>query len=899
MAVTKQLNSKSNIKQYSGADFPVNPRQAVIARYSVDSTASQTVINLPWTVDTVNAQDNFFISIDGRVLTIGSANDYTMTSIDVLGFSSQVTLNAAIPAGLNIQAWKGGLKKESEFAQDARFTNVYEALNEGFQPFVKTSATLNATATTGSPAAGSFYSAINNRQSVTDFSQDLKPRLGVERFHTASLKNIQNETGPNGEVVLGVENDPFNQVRVVGWGWVGNDPASYGTELFTNVVGDFIEITFYGTGFNLLTYAHSAISQVSASVDGVQTIANIFSVLQNATHASAISYRNVNVILPIASGLSLGIHTVTLKYTVFNAGNALNVMGYEILNESSTLKTAPGVAYNQGKKITLSALDSQAFASGFTNTYGTVGTRGGRVLVYLDSTGNVKKDIQYVDATTGLISSSTVNHANEEVTRQYHWREFGVGGASSTDFTTGFTGGNATLSYVMDDNVTTLTGAGVSWQSASGRNIPIGLYANGATNYFTFMFVGTGLDIINDNSGGTDPYAIEIDNVVISSGWTAWIYGVNKIVSGLPYGTHTVKFTRNSASNSPVFTHFRVYGPKKPTLPSGAVELADYNIVADFSGTATTGTAIANNFQMPTGVITHTDVREFFYFGTGWSSNQFNQTLSGWDVSTGTNGDYVQFTFFGTGFQALSYAGGASGDFTISIDGSLNATGTARANGSNLGGGSYRNTASTYPQPARFDFTGLSLGTHTVKITKTSGGNLNIGAIHAITPIHSVKNNQYYDLQNTLIIGNQCISDNRQTTPVKDALSSKKSWAQALGAVTSASTNVSTPIPMPDMNCQIKTSGGALHIVFVGSFYCSDTANSQIQWQIYVDGFAIEKTTRHSNISPAINNNVGIADSVIVPVGPGVHNVQIYWGNGGGGTIQLGGNERNLTVREL
>lgn len=117
MSLTKALNSKSNVKQYSSADLPVVPRQPVINRYAVDSTAGQTVINLPFSVDAVNAPEVLLLSVDGKLLTIGSTNDYTFTSIDASGFSSQVTLTQSIAAGLNIQAIKLGLKKETELAR--------------------------------------------------------------------------------------------------------------------------------------------------------------------------------------------------------------------------------------------------------------------------------------------------------------------------------------------------------------------------------------------------------------------------------------------------------------------------------------------------------------------------------------------------------------------------------------------------------------------------------------------------------------------------------------------------------------------------------------------------------------------------------------------------------------
>src|SRR6185369_3558761 len=111
MSLTKPVNSKSNIKQYSGADLPVIPKQPVVARYAAESTLNQTVITFPFQVDTVNAADSFMLMVDGKVMTPGALNDYQFSGVDAFGFSNSVTMTANLPAGLNIQAIKLGLKK--------------------------------------------------------------------------------------------------------------------------------------------------------------------------------------------------------------------------------------------------------------------------------------------------------------------------------------------------------------------------------------------------------------------------------------------------------------------------------------------------------------------------------------------------------------------------------------------------------------------------------------------------------------------------------------------------------------------------------------------------------------------------------------------------------------------
>lgn len=117
MSATKALNSKTNIKQATRADLPVGLRQPVINRYAADSTAAQTVINFGFQVDTVGNPDAFILIVDGRILTPGAANDYTFTSVNSTGFTSQVTMTFPLLVGLNIQAIKMGLKKESELAR--------------------------------------------------------------------------------------------------------------------------------------------------------------------------------------------------------------------------------------------------------------------------------------------------------------------------------------------------------------------------------------------------------------------------------------------------------------------------------------------------------------------------------------------------------------------------------------------------------------------------------------------------------------------------------------------------------------------------------------------------------------------------------------------------------------
>ena len=112
MAILQKLNSKANIRKTSGGDLPYQTSYPVIARYEADSTASQTLINMTFSVDQAN-KESFQLFIDGKLLREGSSNDFTFTSIQADNTSSQITLNAPIDANLNIVAIKLGLRVDS------------------------------------------------------------------------------------------------------------------------------------------------------------------------------------------------------------------------------------------------------------------------------------------------------------------------------------------------------------------------------------------------------------------------------------------------------------------------------------------------------------------------------------------------------------------------------------------------------------------------------------------------------------------------------------------------------------------------------------------------------------------------------------------------------------------
>jgi hypothetical protein len=763
-----------------------------------------------------------------------------------------------------------------------------EIQNSGFQDFVSSSQMLSATTVAGTPAAGKFYSSIINRASISDLSQDLKPRMGIERIMTQQVVEIQNEFGPNGERVFGVLNDTLGQIRFVG-NWYSSQSAQ-GQLIESAITGDYVEITFYGTGLNILCRQSSAARDFRATVDNGAEGSNFY-VLSSSDILTGRNY-SPNQITNVVSSLSLGIHTVKIRNA--HGSNNMYFHGFEILNESSQVKVNPGVSYVSGKKLSLSSQYSSAYSSGFES--GTLGTRGGRVLVYQKADGTIGKAVTPTGSQANLASA---DHANEEVIRRFSPREFGAGRAD--DFSR-LAASTLDCAFTLDDGTTTLLGRQVQYNILS-NNLDALYCTPGATNFISLTFVGTGLDVVLNIDGTTRQF----DSVHVNGGASIGAISktlntapeIRKIVSGLPYGTHTVRFVGNVAS-SPFIAAFVVYGPKKPTLPSDAVELADYNIMADYVANATGGPD-----TIGTGTLRKFDTRELTYVGT-WTATLATANMGGFMLYSTTDGDNARYTFFGTGFDwrfATAAIGANAATWQINVDGATNLSGFTT---SSYGSGISTFTASTGTVVSNttnstcgISVSGLAMGLHTIRFTKISGtGAFSTQAIDIITPIHSPKSNFPADIQNTLSVGSLGISDNRKLTPVKDALPSGKAWAQAFGIAIAPTTSSAVNVPVPDMSCTIKTSGGHLNISYSVCAFNSNT-NAVVNTQIYVDGVAQGRPQSMCTQVVFVNNGNTLSDNIIVPVAAGTHKVDVYWTvSGGGGTATSPLNFRTLLVEE-
>ena len=420
-------------------------------------------------------------------------------------------------------------------------------------------------------------------------------------------------------------------------------------------------------------------------------------------------------------------------------------------------------------------------------------------------------------------------------------------------------------------------------------------------------FVGTGLDIIGQPDGATRQFdSVQIDggtSIGALSMAASALTSVYKVVSGLPYGTHTVKFSQTSATFSPAIYQFVIYGPAKPAIPSGAIELADYYLLGDYA----IGSSSAINF-VSSGIIRKVSTREQFYSGT-WTIDVPPPNPSafdnGYQVYTSTSTSFVEHTFLGFGCEFRGYV---SNGHAVNMTFLMN--GLAFDAGSNIGSTSslLATGVTGLSLSAAGVLTGTAAGSGEIivrifsstfairKLRATqNGATISPGfvSIDTITPVHSPKINQPGDLQNTLPIGSCAIGDSRKfsSTSVKTLAN----WAQAVGLATASTTSI-VFVPMTDLSVTIKTNGNPIQISYSVQSR-SSAVGIATHTQIYVDGSPVGRAKYITPVGAGYDDNQ--SDSFIVPLSAGVHKVDVYWKNDTAATFTSVGNQRNLSVREI
>ncbi|MCK4500424.1 hypothetical protein KAU11_07995 [Candidatus Babeliales bacterium] len=743
---------------------------------------------------------------------------------------------------------------------------------EGFQSFISTKDEMIDVPNT----------EIANRAKIVDPSRGVMASMGVDRVPTHQIKKIKDESGPNGESVFGVVGDRLNQIRFSGNVSPILGAGGDGQGVRMDSTNDFAEVTFYGTGLNILTRLSGSNRSLFPTVDGGAEGANIFS----TGYASIINARgySANQVLSVVSGLSLGTHTIKLRADT--SVSNLEISGLEFLDESTQIKVNPGTSYVDGKKVELSAQQSLSYNSDFES--GAIGTKGGCVLVYKDSSGAIKKSVTPTDASQ--LNLTSADHSNEELIRTINFREFGANRAD--DFSTITTGATDRI-FTLDDGTTTLAGDDTYLSNFHG--IEGHASEGGGINHHILTFVGTGLDVFLSSDGSDKSWDMIVDGTSIGtlSRNTFNNDAYVKIVSGLPYGTHTVKFLTNSASNGPSVIDYIIYAPKKPTLLANAMEVGSYYVMADYVQTTT-----PDHKFISQGVLRKKESREIVYNGS-WTFGVHSPGTAAWDFDISTqalNAGY-EYTFFGTGIELCDYtAANRSSNTTIQIDG-VNYTGAATTEGNWVWtpGSSLLNMETGASIPSSISISGLSLGAHTIKIVNNVSGvseRVNAPAINIITPIHAQK---FLDknIQSALMIGSQSIADGRNLSAIKND-GDIPNYATALGVSSSPTTTSTSPVPMPDMQATVETSGNAIEVEFDASVINSNSA-ATVSIKIFVDGIEIGEGAAAQSTG---NYPFSLSKHEPIEVDAGVHIVQLFW-SVSSGTGTAWNRLRSLTVKEM
>ena len=218
-------------------------------------------------------------------------------------------------------------------------------------------------------------------------------------------------------------------------------------------------------------------------------------------------------------------------------------------------------------------------------------------------------------------------------------------------------------------------------------------------------------------------------------------------------------------------TAFIVYQPKKPNLPSGCIELADYNIMANYVVSASSALGVVSNGILRKAL----SVREAIYTGTWGISLDPTVTETGISTNSTTTSSTISYTFIGTGFEwrGEAYISQVQ-NATLSVDGSTNLSGFTTSlvqTGSGVtftpATGVLAGTNAASVNRLLIQVSGLTYGKHTITWTTGNTNNFYVDAFDIITPIHSTKSNLNADMQNTLPVGSCSISDNRTFTAIK------------------------------------------------------------------------------------------------------------------------------------
>jgi len=665
-----------------------------------------------------------------------------------------------------------------------------------------------------------YYTDIKGSKPIKD--PRIGSHFGSQRHKFKSLQILEQETATHGSNVYSVDGREW--VRAISgtsdwkivndsWGHYINNPPT--------CTGAIIEIVGYFNDINFIHSSHTdRCDDVDVYVNGTISVDGSTTLAGDATVSSPLGARYVDPgsVINGGSTLSASLGTTpkinTLKFEAKTGSSEhLRFFGIELIAQDTSnvnnIQIPSQNVVSYGKKFTVSGTPhynpfafagdgTTAVAIGDTTSHGKVAdgwtgstatyfdstldtatslglsawetggdfyrpVNGGRVVRWVDSSGNIKTSVNMMPPcataiTAGSdaalptshawttvyqpkIKSGSIDHSLAEVAKTFHWREFGNGSANGG---TGATLADASMlsstqddiAYVMDDGLTSLSGneLGTGNVNSTAGNPMVELSTTG--DYLFLTFIGTGFSLIekDDTTGNDDGgYDWYVDGVKVKDtgfeGSTSQV--THTLAQNLPYGTHIVKLDRAATVNNfdMFFDSFTFHQPKRPPIPEDAVVIADYMLMADFvKQTDCEFTQVSKGTRL-----CHAS-RDVFYGGDISSSSVQVVTNNMFGLTGGHSGNsgtsYMQLPFFGT--NAVIQLQGSNIAHTVDFGGATNVAKTALDNSVDAHGDMYTLNSSA------------TLGVNTIKTIVVNGG-YNFNAYFTATPIHTSSHYQTFE----------------------------------------------------------------------------------------------------------------------------------------------------------
>jgi hypothetical protein len=184
-----------------------------------------------------------------------------------------------------------------------------------------------------------------------------------------------------------------------------------------------------------------------------------------------------------------------------------------------------------------------------------------------------------------------------------------------------------------------------------------------------------------------------------------------------------------------------------PPIPEDAVVISDYMLMADTVRSTATGNAAGFVHK---GVRRLSVTRDVVYSGGAYTMNGPSIVYgNGYSLYSTASGANFSVPFFGSAVGTAQYiSDGDRKDQAILIDGSVHGTGAAAVGTYTSGTGIWDNNgvADNASYVASCLLTGITLGSHTLKVTESgSGGGLSPEVIDVATPIHTSSHYQSFE----------------------------------------------------------------------------------------------------------------------------------------------------------